>query len=63
MEIKQDYISPNVGRFFLLDLGATTPMFYAFREREEIIKLFEGTSGQRMMYNFYTFGGVKKDFS
>lgn len=47
---------------FLLDLGATTPMFYAFREREEIIKLFEELSGQRMMYNFYTFGGVKKDF-
>jgi len=46
---------------FLLDLGATTPMFYAFREREDIVKLFEDLTGQRMMYNFYTFGGVKKD--
>lgn len=47
---------------FLLDLGATTPLFYAFREREEILNLFEELSGQRMMYNLYTFGGVKKDF-
>lgn len=47
---------------FLLDLGATSPLFYVFREREEIIALFEELTGQRMMYNFYTFGGVKKDF-
>jgi len=47
---------------FLLDLGATSPLFYVFREREEIITLFEQLTGQRMMYNFYTFGGVKKDF-
>lgn len=46
---------------FLLDLGATSPLFYAFREREDILKLFEELTGQRMMYNFYTFGGVKKD--
>ena len=47
---------------FLLDLGATSPLFYAFREREDIVKLFEELTGARMMYNFYTFGGVKKDF-
>ncbi len=47
---------------FLLDLGATSPLFYVFREREEIINLLEQLTGQRMMYNFYTFGGVKKDF-
>jgi NADH dehydrogenase I D subunit len=46
---------------FLLDLGATSPLFYTFREREEIVKLFEELTGARMMYNFYTFGGVKKD--
>ena len=47
---------------FLLDLGATSPLFYVFREREEIVTLFEELTGQRMVYNFYTFGGVKKDF-
>ena len=47
---------------FLLDLGATSPLFYAFREREDIVKLFEELTGARMMYNFYSFGGVKKDF-
>jgi NADH:ubiquinone oxidoreductase subunit D len=46
---------------FLLDLGASSPLFYCFREREEIIKLFENLTGQRMMYNYYCFGGVKQD--
>ncbi|HEY9746465.1 MAG TPA: NADH-quinone oxidoreductase subunit D [Oculatellaceae cyanobacterium] len=46
---------------FLLDLGATSPMFYAFREREEIFKLFEDLTGARMMYNYYRFGGVNAD--
>ncbi len=46
---------------FLLDLGATSPLFYVFREREEIIKLLEQLTGQRMMFNYYTFGGVKME--
>ncbi|MDD3149994.1 MAG: NADH-quinone oxidoreductase subunit D [Candidatus Gastranaerophilales bacterium] len=46
---------------FLLDMGATSPLFYTFREREEIIKLFEDLAGARLLYNYYCFGGVKKD--
>lgn len=46
---------------FLLDMGATSPLFYTFRDREEILALFEKLCGQRMMYNYYTFGGVKHD--
>ncbi len=46
---------------FLLDLGATSPMFYAFRDREKIFKLFEDLTGARMMYNYYRFGGVIAD--
>ncbi len=46
---------------FLLDLGATSPLFYAFREREDIFKLFEDVTGARMMYNYYRFGGVNAD--
>ena len=45
----------------LLDMGATTPLFYTFRDREEILSLFEELTGQRMMYNYYTFGGVRHD--
>ncbi|MDD3237705.1 MAG: NADH-quinone oxidoreductase subunit D [Candidatus Gastranaerophilales bacterium] len=47
---------------FMLDLGASSPFFYCFREREVILNLFEDLTGARMMYNFHTFGGVKKDF-
>ncbi len=46
---------------FLLDLGATSLMFYSFREREKILKLFEDLTGARMMYNYYRFGGVIAD--
>jgi len=46
---------------FLLDLGASSPFFYAFRDRERIFDLFESLTGARMMYNYYRFGGVNKD--
>lgn len=48
---------------FLLDMGATSPLFYTFRDREEILTLFEDLTGQRMMYNYYTFGGLRHDVS
>lgn len=48
---------------YLKDLGAFLPVAYAFREREIILSLFENLTGQRMMYNFHTFGGVKQDIS
>lgn len=46
---------------FLMDLGATSPFFYAFREREVILKYFEKITGQRMMNNYFVFGGVRHD--
>lgn len=48
---------------FLMDLGATSPFFYAFRERELILRFFEKFSGQRMMYNYFVFGGVRNDIT
>ena len=46
---------------FMLDLGASSPLFYCFRDREEILTLFEELTGQRMMYNYFIFGGVRFD--
>ena len=46
---------------FLMDLGAVSPFFYAFRERELILKYFEKVTGQRMMNNYFVFGGVRRD--
>ena len=48
---------------FLLDMGATSPLFYTFRDREVILSLFEELTGQRLMYNYYTFGGLRHDAS
>ncbi len=48
---------------YMLDLGATTPLFYCFRDREIILHLFEELTGQRLMYNYYTFGGLRHDVS
>jgi NADH-quinone oxidoreductase subunit D len=41
-----------------LDLGAMTVFLYCFREREEILKLFEAISGQRMMTSYFRIGGL-----
>ena len=46
---------------FLMDLGASSPFFYAFRERELILKYFEKITGQRMMNNYFVFGGLRRD--
>lgn len=44
-----------------LDLGATTPFLYSFREREDILDLFEMTCGARLTYNYFRPGGVSRD--
>jgi NADH-quinone oxidoreductase subunit D len=41
-----------------MDLGAMTVFLYCFREREELLKLFEAVSGQRMMTSYFRIGGV-----
>jgi NADH-quinone oxidoreductase subunit D len=41
-----------------IDLGAMTVFLYSFREREEILKIFEYLSGQRMMTSYFRIGGL-----
>jgi NADH-quinone oxidoreductase subunit D len=44
-----------------LELGAITPIFYAFREREELQAVMEEVSGGRIHYMFNRVGGLKED--
>jgi NADH-quinone oxidoreductase subunit D len=44
-----------------LELGAITPVFYAFREREELQAVMEEVSGGRIHYMFNRVGGLKED--
>src|ERR1700680_4265656 len=44
-----------------IDLGAMTVFLYCFREREEILKIFEFVTGQRMMTSYIRIGGVALD--
>jgi len=44
-----------------IDLGAMSVFLYCFREREEILKLFELFAGQRMMTSYIRIGGVALD--
>ncbi|GII52461.1 NADH-quinone oxidoreductase subunit D 1 [Planotetraspora thailandica] len=44
-----------------LELGAITPVFYAFRERETLQHVMEEISGGRMHYMFNRVGGLKED--
>ncbi|MBZ5610818.1 MAG: NADH dehydrogenase (quinone) subunit D [Acidobacteriia bacterium] len=41
-----------------LDIGAMTVFFYCFREREDIVRIFEMFSGQRMMTSYIRIGGL-----
>ncbi|MBX6763655.1 MAG: NADH-quinone oxidoreductase subunit D [Rubrobacteraceae bacterium] len=51
---------PSIG-FLLLELGAFSPILYAFRERERIQDIFEAITGARMMFHYIRIGGVKAD--
>lgn len=44
-----------------LELGGITPIFHAFREREELQAVMEEISGGRMHYMFNRVGGLKED--
>src|ERR1035437_4842741 len=47
---------------FAQDLGAyATPLFYAFRDREKIVELFDSICGSRLTYNYMRIGGVSAD--
>jgi NAD(P)H-quinone oxidoreductase subunit H len=49
---------------FLADVGAQTPFFYIFREREMIYDLFEAVSGMRFINNnYFRMGGVAADLT
>lgn len=41
-----------------MDIGAMTVFLYCFREREDILRLFEMVSGQRMMTSYFRIGGL-----
>jgi len=41
-----------------MDIGALTVFLYCFREREEVLKMFEMISGQRMMTSYFRVGGL-----
>lgn len=46
---------------FLLDLGAFTPFFYCFDDREDILDILEMLMGERLTYNYFRFGGLPYD--
>ena len=45
----------------VMDMGALTPFFYGFREREMILDIFEETTGGRLIQNYNVIGGVQAD--
>jgi NADH dehydrogenase I D subunit len=47
----------------VLDIGATTPFLYSFRDRERIMDLFEMLCGARLTVSYPRIGGVRNDVS
>ncbi|WP_031483805.1 NADH-quinone oxidoreductase subunit D [Maridesulfovibrio frigidus] len=46
---------------YLLDLGAFTPIMYAFDDRERILDLMQKPTGSRLTYSSFRIGGVMND--
>ena len=46
---------------YLLDLGAFTPIMYAFADREIVMDILQRITGSRLTYCYYLFGGVSAD--
>lgn len=44
-----------------LDVGAMTPYFYIFREREQLLDMIESLSGQRLTPSYIRIGGLMAD--
>jgi NADH-quinone oxidoreductase subunit D len=44
-----------------LDIGAITPLFYVFREREDILNIFEKFFGARLTTHAFRIGGCARD--
>ncbi len=44
-----------------LDIGALSMVLYAFREREDVLSIYEAVSGQRMMSTYFRIGGLSED--
>jgi NADH-quinone oxidoreductase subunit D len=42
-----------------MDIGAMTVFLYCFSEREDVLRLIEAISGQRMMTSYFRIGGVE----
>ena len=45
----------------VVQLGAVTPAFFAFRDREHVLNLIESATGGRFHPNFDRIGGLKED--
>jgi NADH-quinone oxidoreductase subunit D len=44
-----------------MDIGALTVFLYTFREREDILRIFEYVAGQRMMTSYFRIGGLSME--
>ena len=44
-----------------LDIGAMSMLLYVFREREDLLTIYEAVSGQRMMSTYFRIGGLTDD--
>src|SRR5690348_16600532 len=44
-----------------MDIGAMSVFLYCFREREELLRIYEMVSGQRMMTSYFRIGGLSME--
>ncbi|GIR36584.1 MAG: hypothetical protein CM15mP49_19690 [Actinomycetota bacterium] len=61
MRIKSHQFAPSFQATNGMDMGAVGAMIYGWREREEVLRLFEIITGLRMNHNYIRPGGVAAD--
>jgi NADH-quinone oxidoreductase subunit D len=61
VELAAHRFASGLAWHFGLDLAAMSMFLYCFREREQILDIFELVSGQRMMTTYIRPGGVWRD--
>ncbi len=48
---------------YILDLGAFTPIMYAFDDREDLLDMLQILTGSRLTYSYFRIGGVGADIN
>ena len=60
-ELNRITLAPRLAGTSALELGAISPFWYTFRERDRVLDLFELVTGAHMHTRYFQVGGLAED--